>query len=443
MERRHFLRAGLPASAGVLMASTPARAVPTNNLSRRITVTHFGAEGNGSTDDTSAIQSACNALEDEGCLYFPVGKYRVTKPITLPPRMNVQVIGDGPASILYADAPMSELLRIWRPFHGSIIEQLSLNANNQADTALRLLGGTYVRLTGLDISNPRNLGIHCGETDDSISSGVDLIISDCRLSGLEQPMPSNVDSKTTDGSHMGILVEKGYSFGYFNNVIIRGFVHTGMELRGDENIMHEVHIYRFPAVQFEMALCLHGRHSYVAQCSFDNFANTGIEVLGNNTTIETCYFKRWSAAFGSGKVSPGDAIRLGDDNYPVENINIQGNSFYSEMPDDPLYANTTMTAVRNKNARRISSEHNQYIAVNKNDHIIPGDTAISGAIVIPKGKKGTTVPHGLIATPQQVHLTPASRLDGAEYWVDDINGKEFSISLSQSSKQPVKFYWRI
>jgi hypothetical protein len=43
-----------------------------------ISVKDFGAKGDGTTDDTSAIQSALNSLLNDSSLYFPVGTYLVS-----------------------------------------------------------------------------------------------------------------------------------------------------------------------------------------------------------------------------------------------------------------------------------------------------------------------------------------------------------------------------
>src|SRR5437660_1399296 len=47
-------------------------------------VRDFGATGNGSTDDTAAIQATVNwtASEGRGVIFFPPGEYKVTSPIT-------------------------------------------------------------------------------------------------------------------------------------------------------------------------------------------------------------------------------------------------------------------------------------------------------------------------------------------------------------------------
>jgi len=66
------------------------------------TVRDFGATGDGTTDDTAAIQTAVNAAP--GTIHFPHGNYRITKTITvdLAKTGAVAVRGDGTARIVMA-----------------------------------------------------------------------------------------------------------------------------------------------------------------------------------------------------------------------------------------------------------------------------------------------------------------------------------------------------
>src|SRR5438876_10859709 len=48
-----------------------------------VNVKEFGAKGDNTTDDTSAIQSAINALGSQGKVYFPLGSYKITSTIVI------------------------------------------------------------------------------------------------------------------------------------------------------------------------------------------------------------------------------------------------------------------------------------------------------------------------------------------------------------------------
>ena len=58
-------------------------------------VTDFGATGNGTTDDTTAIQAAVDAIADTGgSVYFPTGRYKVTSQIDIQSTRPIHLIGD-------------------------------------------------------------------------------------------------------------------------------------------------------------------------------------------------------------------------------------------------------------------------------------------------------------------------------------------------------------
>lgn len=46
-------------------------------------VKFFGAKGDGTTDDTSAIQAAITAATNGGIIYFPLGRYKITSTLTV------------------------------------------------------------------------------------------------------------------------------------------------------------------------------------------------------------------------------------------------------------------------------------------------------------------------------------------------------------------------
>lgn len=75
--------------------TTPAGIIP---------VTSYGATGDGSTDNSTAFQTAVNAISGTGLvLYIPAGTYRFTHPLVLPSAITIQ--GDPQATLVQAMTP--------------------------------------------------------------------------------------------------------------------------------------------------------------------------------------------------------------------------------------------------------------------------------------------------------------------------------------------------
>ena len=63
-----------------------------------VSVKDFGATGDGSTNDTTAIQAAINAARGSSKVYIPKGTYRVNRTIEIP--SNSHLIGEGKATVI-------------------------------------------------------------------------------------------------------------------------------------------------------------------------------------------------------------------------------------------------------------------------------------------------------------------------------------------------------
>lgn len=135
MTRSLMIALGLLAS---LLGSTVVHAVD------MVSVKSYGATGDGSTDDTAAIQSACDDAQSSAVpCYFPAGMYRITSPIVFSGGGNV-VKGDGPLSIVYTTNNIS-MFRL----------STSADSYNNSFMGLQLIGG----VSGVRTSN---VGIEIG-----------------------------------------------------------------------------------------------------------------------------------------------------------------------------------------------------------------------------------------------------------------------------------------
>ena len=94
----------------------------TNKLQESVSVKDFGAVGDGTTDDTAAIQAAINSIPISGggstygyTLFFPSGKYLISSTLTIGNRrLKIQgstlATGSGSASIIYCTSNISTMI---------------------------------------------------------------------------------------------------------------------------------------------------------------------------------------------------------------------------------------------------------------------------------------------------------------------------------------------
>ncbi len=155
-----------PTVSKVNAGSIPAKAQVITNGSNQIIATAgifnvqaYGAKGDGSTDDTTAINAAITALLaytsglTNGTLYFPAGTYLITAAlaISIATTMTVTVKGDGKfSSIIYQTTSAKNGLSITLAqtaghVAASVVEvcDLGFTTNTTADTAVFITyGGT-------------------------------------------------------------------------------------------------------------------------------------------------------------------------------------------------------------------------------------------------------------------------------------------------------------
>lgn len=147
-----------------------------------VSVSSFGALGNGTTDDTNAIQAAINAVaaratsigpDTGGVVYFPLGRYRCTAKLSVP--KFVYLVGEAAyASKLICDSSTTIARFIEFGATGQIstfcgLKSLQVDANAKADVAVFLNGpqeGATVsevwvkgaRVTGIEVDADTVLG---------------------------------------------------------------------------------------------------------------------------------------------------------------------------------------------------------------------------------------------------------------------------------------------
>lgn len=153
-------------------------------------VHHFGATGDGKTDDTAAIE---HALKDgEGTLDFPRGDYRITRTIVIDldktgftafeghGTARIVMAGKGPAlrfvgtHVTGSAAPNSFEPRVWRNQRMPLVDGLEfVGAHPEAD-AIQVEGAMQFTITRSLITRCRH-GIHL------VNRNRNIIVSDCHI----------------------------------------------------------------------------------------------------------------------------------------------------------------------------------------------------------------------------------------------------------------------
>jgi len=131
-------------NATVVATSANTARTLANCFADMLNVKDFGAVGNGTTDDTTAIQNALNSLSSGGRIYVPSGTYKITNQLSF--YSNQLFIGDGPTSIIqYAEVS---------PATNKAVLQISGKTNTVvSDICVKVDATTYPTARTLNIEN--------------------------------------------------------------------------------------------------------------------------------------------------------------------------------------------------------------------------------------------------------------------------------------------------
>ena len=118
--------------AGAATGSTPTSTPAPSDGSWNVKAS--GAAGNGTADDTAAIQAALNSgrAAGGGTVFFPPGRYRITAPLTVYP--NLTLDGAGP--------------------NASVIQQATASAHGLTGTDLSWVSVRRLAIAGLSPATP-------------------------------------------------------------------------------------------------------------------------------------------------------------------------------------------------------------------------------------------------------------------------------------------------
>lgn len=215
-------------------------------------VKHYGALGDNSTDDTSAIQAAIDAAEADGggMVYFPQGIYLTTGNTIDSTGVHLVGAGLNAAIIKTHSSTTGATVTISNGYCG--IRDILFNGNKASATSagslIHLSAGSRCTFARLYLHDGNGIGIEIGTSASPTphaSRWSDIFVIDMddvgvfiKANGYDAQF-SNLWIGQCGGS-AGLRCEAGANF--FSNLHIWGGTGDGVELRSDENRLSNVYI---------------------------------------------------------------------------------------------------------------------------------------------------------------------------------------------------------
>lgn len=193
-----------------------------------------GAKGDGTTDDTAAINNTIAAMPAiantfgaaSGVLYFPAGRYITQGGHSIPSGKRIQVRGDGPyVSILYkAAGATADLFTVAAQNSGLVDITLDGNRANALGGDLLVLNAAYAYAHRCTIANGYGNGITVGKAAGAILHRLD-----------------HVDIRLCRGYGIQVVGGSGSSDGQWTNVDVGQSGLSGVRISSGAQLLTNVH----------------------------------------------------------------------------------------------------------------------------------------------------------------------------------------------------------
>jgi hypothetical protein len=180
-----------------------AQAVGNSARQARFDVRDYGATGNGTTDDTTALQAAIAALPaNGGTLYFPQGTYLISGTLDFGSRLGVKVVGEGKPGQSATVATGATTIKYtgtgwaikWAVgaasalFNGITIENLHVQGNSNSAGGIWLGNASNCLLRDVTVSDFKN----------ATTTGTGVKIGDTTTTGAQYNTLENVSPGACD-----------------------------------------------------------------------------------------------------------------------------------------------------------------------------------------------------------------------------------------------------
>lgn len=185
----------LPASPGVARSAQ-------DKMRDTVSVKDFGAVGDGSTDDTSAIQATINAVgaAGGGTVYFPAGTYKISSKLTVA-NNGVYLVGAGRRGTTLSPTAMSTDHILFDTVSNGGLSHLAIipsGAQTGSTASVRVLNCNRVVLDSFLIFGNCQTGVVCdGGAIQFLTTISNFQIDSCAFSGIQVGNGANFAQDTT------------------------------------------------------------------------------------------------------------------------------------------------------------------------------------------------------------------------------------------------------
>jgi hypothetical protein len=307
--RRSVITSALAAAAlpsGALVRSARAdvdqRASDTDDFNVRA----FGAKGDGSTDDTPAVQSCVTAALTAGAgrVYFPAGSYVLTAPITLASKGTVDLAGDGQSSVLIWKHPGHAIWWKAVPAARSSVGDLRIAAagpKNAESAAICCDSGATDMLFGnlwLDSFDEGRSSVPIGmlfgdgkyTTDKDAKSTLNVTVENCYfcdVSHVGLSVGAQGEFRVTGGRFIAANLSSGYCVGSIG-ILLRGWM-GGFHLTDTDVSCFEVGMQIGAARRDQHPDAIQNREIFITHATPDS-CRTGLAIYDDSyVSIAGCW----------------------------------------------------------------------------------------------------------------------------------------------------------
>lgn len=136
----------------------------------------YRAKGDGSTDDTSAIQAAINACSSGGTVFFPTGTYMISSSLTFP-NDGIHLLGAGEEATILMKSANCDLIDLSGTATGDSthrkycsVKNMKLHGNNKTGKLLRVYYSSLHLFDSIHFYGNNDMAIESAEFWDSYFS---------------------------------------------------------------------------------------------------------------------------------------------------------------------------------------------------------------------------------------------------------------------------------